>query len=85
MNRDWIDVSPLPADRLVQVPANEPWAGDVLVIGDSIIASDAFPATIALLQSAGWRVIPVSVSEFAKAEGGVTCLSLVFSEGSSGA
>lgn len=78
VNADWIDVAPLPPDRLLQVPRNEPWSGDVLVIGERIIASDAFPETIALLRDQGWTVIPVSVSEFAKAEGGVTCLSLVF-------
>jgi dimethylargininase len=83
VNADWIDVSPLPSNQLVHVPASEPWAGDVLVIGESIIVSDAFPETIGLLADQGWRVVPVSVSEFAKAEGGVTCLSLVFSEGSS--
>jgi dimethylargininase len=49
----------------------------VLVIGERIIVSDAFPRTAALLQAQGWTVFPVSVSEFAKAEGGVTCLSLV--------
>ena len=78
VNADWIDASPLPAGALLHVPASEPWAGDVLVIGEPIIASDAFPETIALLRAQGSRVIPVSVSEFAKAEGGVTCLSLVF-------
>lgn len=78
VNADWIDTSPLPGASTVQVPAAEPWAGDVLVIGDKIIASDAFPDTIALLRELGFGVIPVSVSEFAKAEGGVTCLSLVF-------
>jgi len=78
VNADWIDSSRLPSDRLVPVPSDEPWAGDVLVIGNRIIASDAFPRTIALLGGAGFEMIPVSVSEFAKAEGGVTCLSLVF-------
>jgi dimethylargininase len=78
VNPAWIDTSPLPASKLVPVPTDEPWAGDVLVIDDRIIASDAFPETIDLLRVLGWEVIPVSVSEFAKAEGGVTCLSLVF-------
>jgi dimethylargininase len=78
VNADWIDVSALPAGALVPVPRDEPWAGDVLVIGDRIIVSDAFPRTAALLGAASTEVIPVSVSEFAKAEGGVTCLSLVF-------
>lgn len=80
VNADWIDASPLPADRLLHVPESEPWAGDVLVIGERIIVSDAFPETIALLEREGWEVVPVAVSEFAKVEGGVTCLSLVFEE-----
>jgi dimethylargininase len=80
VNADWIDVSAIPLSRRQQVPAAESWAGDVLVIGNRIIASDAFPETIALLDGFGWQTIPVTVSEFAKAEGGVTCLSLVFSQ-----
>ena len=80
VNADWIDVSPLPSDRLLHVPESEPWAGDVLVIGERIIVSDAFPETIDLLEHEGWEVVPVAVSEFAKVEGGVTCLSLVFEE-----
>lgn len=77
VNREWIDVSPL-SGTLVDVPSHEPWAGDVLVIGQHIIVSDAFPATIQCLIDLGYDCLPVSVSEFAKAEGGVTCLSLVF-------
>ena len=78
VNRDWIDVSPLPSGRLTQVPRNEPWAGDVLVIGERIIMSGEFPRTADLLRARGWTVSAVDVSEFAKAEGGVTCMSLVF-------
>jgi len=78
VNRDWIDISPLPATRLVDVPHSEQWAGDVLVIGEQIIVSDAFPETIRVLDGLGFRCLPVPLSEFAKAEGGVTCLSLVF-------
>jgi len=78
VNAEWIDASPLPAERLVSVPADEPWAGDVLVIGNQIILAEAFPQTADLLSGLGFETIPVAVSEFAKVEGGVTCLSLVF-------
>jgi dimethylargininase len=81
VNREWIDASPLPSLALVDVPAAEPWAGDVLVIGERVIASDAFPETASLLERSGFGVTPVEVSEFAKVEGGVTCLSLVFEDG----
>jgi dimethylargininase len=80
VNREWIDVSPLPSGSLLDVPAAEPWAGDVLVIGDRVIASDAFPGTARLLERCGFDVVQVAVSEFAKVEGGVTCLSLVFEQ-----
>lgn len=78
VNSAWIDASPLPSGSTVEVPADEQWAGDVLTIDSAIIASDAFPRTIELLGRHASRVVPVTVSEFAKAEGGVTCMSLVF-------
>ena len=79
VNPAWIDTRPLGSRTLVRVPEAEPWAGDVLVIGERIIVSDAYPETATLLRDRGWMAILVSVSEFAKAEGGVTCMSLVFS------
>ena len=78
VNRDWIDVSSLPPRALIDVAKSEPMAGDVLVIDNRVIVSDAFPETTALLEQSGFDITPVAVSEFAKVEGGVTCLSLVF-------
>jgi len=78
VNANWIDASPLPATLCVSVPDDEPWAGDVLIIGRRIIVSDVFPGALSLLDGLGFETIPVPVSEFAKVEGGVTCLSLVF-------
>ena len=78
VNANWIDVSPLPRGTLMQVPDDEQWSGDVLVIDHHVITSDAFPETVLMLASAGLEVHPVSVGEFAKVEGGVTCMSLVF-------
>lgn len=78
VNANWIDATALGASGLLHVPDDEAWSGDVLVIGERVIVSDAFPRTAELLYDAGWAVLPVDVSEFAKAEGGVTCLSLVF-------
>jgi dimethylargininase len=77
VNADCIDVTRLNS-HILEVPTHEPWAADVLVIGDRIIASDAFSDSIDLLMTNGFGVTPVAVSEFAKAEGGVTCLSLLF-------
>jgi dimethylargininase len=61
VNREWIDVGPLPQTALVDVAESEPWAGDVLVIGDRIIAAEAFPRTSELLAQSGFPVTPVAV------------------------
>jgi len=77
-NRAWIDPTPLRDFRILDVAAEEPWAANVLAIGDSAILPSCFPATRRILERAGWNVILVDVSEIMKAEGGVTCMSLIF-------
>jgi dimethylargininase len=44
-----------------------------------VIHSTQFPATQARLRAAGVDVLGVDASELAKAEGGVTCCSLLVS------
>lgn len=77
-NRELFDWRALTAVRYLDVPADEPWSADVLAMGGAIVQSRQFPQTIALLQSRGYRVRAVDVSELHKAEAGVTCMSLVF-------
>ena len=79
INRRWIDQRDVADFDLVDVPGEEPWGGDVAFIGDTVIAAAAFPKTLETLTGLGIRTRPVDVSEFAKAEGGVTCMSLLFS------
>jgi dimethylargininase len=43
-----------------------------------VIVGASFPRTNARLEKLGFSVRSVDLSEFAKAEGGVTCLSLIF-------
>ena len=50
----------------------------MLAIGDTAIVPASFPETARILERAGWRVLPVDVSELQKAEAGVTCMSLIF-------
>ena len=79
INRRWIDERDVAEFEMVDVPRSEPWGGDVAFIGDTVIAAAAFTDTLETLRAAGFPVRPVEVSEFAKAEGGVTCMSLIFS------
>lgn len=78
VNREWFDSSALAGYRLVDVPADEPEAANVLTIGGTALLADCFPRTARILQGLGWRVKTLDNSELMKAEAGITCSSLVF-------
>jgi dimethylargininase len=80
VNRAFVDVSPLGGFELIDVPASEPTAANALSIGDVVIVPGAFSETIALLEARGFEVKAIDVSEFQKAEGGVTCKSIIFNQ-----
>jgi len=82
MNSAWIDHRPFDAFERVEVAAGEPFAANALRVRDTVIYPAAFPQTRDRLTAHGVEVLEVDVSELAKAEGGVTCCSLLFvSEG----
>ena len=78
VNPEWVDARAFRECEVVAVNAAEPFAANVLRVGDSVCVSAAFPRTAALLASRGYEVRAVDVSEFAKAEGALTCMSLLF-------
>jgi dimethylargininase len=77
-NPDWVDLAPLDGIDVVRVPLDEPDAANVLGVAGRVIAHSGFPRTIDLLAARGVDVRAIDVSEFLKAEAGVTCKSLVF-------
>jgi len=78
INRDWVDGEVFAPARLIDVDPAEPGAANALRIGERVIFPQAFPTTRGHLENEGIHVQLVDVSELAKAEGGVTCCSLVF-------
>jgi dimethylargininase len=78
VNRELVDVTQLAGFELIDVPASEPGAANALPVEDVLIVPSAFPQTIALLEARGFKVKAIDVSEFQKAEGGVTCKSIIF-------
>jgi dimethylargininase len=59
------------------VDPSEPFAANALPVGGAVIHGAAFPRTRARLASRGVTVEPVDLSELAKAEGAVTCCSVI--------
>ncbi|MBZ5618280.1 MAG: dimethylargininase [Acidobacteriia bacterium] len=80
-NREWIDTAGLETFRILDVAPEEPWAANVLTIGDTLVMPDAFPGTAGLLEREGWKVRTLDVSELMKAEAGMTCMSILFEGG----
>ena len=77
INKNWLDARHFKDYRMIEVHPDEPYAANCLPVGDSIIYPTAFPKTCARLEQAGYTLITVDVSELAKAEGAVTCCSLI--------
>lgn len=79
INREWLSGNDFPEFDLLPVHPDEPFGANALRIGDRIIYPSAFPRTRKFLEQRGFDIQPVEVGELGKAEGGVTCCSLVFS------
>lgn len=77
INKNWVDTYPFEYFDLIEVAPSEPFAANCLPVGNSIIFPSTFPKTRAKLEEAGYKVMTVDISELAKAEGAVTCCSLV--------
>lgn len=73
-----VDLSRAPPARLLRVPPEEPHGANVARAGGTLLVSAQAPRTADLLAAHGYAVRAVDVSEFAKAEGAVTCKSLLF-------
>ncbi|MBL8261943.1 MAG: dimethylargininase [Xanthomonadaceae bacterium] len=85
LNPAWLDIAPFHDFRILAVDPGEPFAANVLPVGDARIVNAAFPRTRSRVEAhcdaAGLRTIAVDIGEFGKAEAGLTCMSLVFEDG----
>lgn len=77
INKNWVDTAYFADYRLIEIDPSEPHAANCLPVGDAVIFPAAFPKTCAKLEEHGYKVLPVEVDELAKAEGAVTCCSLI--------
>jgi len=84
VNPAWVDGPAFAGMRIIEVDPAEPHAANALRIGDKVVFPAAFERTRHRLERAGIGTVTVDVSELAKAEGAVTCCSLVFEAGPGG-
>ena len=76
-NRAWFDAAPFGKAEWIEVAADEPFAGNTLSVGGRVILPAAHRRMADRLAALGLEVVPVEIGEFAKAEAGVTCLSVI--------
>jgi dimethylargininase len=85
VNRRWLDPAVLDGWKLIDVAEDEPWAANALRVGETVLMPAGFPRTEQILRRHGLRIQALDVSELQKAEGSVTCMSVIFESGSAAA
>jgi dimethylargininase len=80
VNREWIDMAAFDDFDVIEVDRDEPTAANVLRIGDAIVMHEGSIRTVARVRHRFPKVQTVDISEFARADGGLTCLSLILVE-----
>lgn len=66
-----------PGFRTVKAHPDEPFGANLLWLGDRALGQADAPRTLERVAAAGFAVTAIDVSEFAKAEAGLTCLSVL--------
>lgn len=79
LNPVWVDPAVFDSMHHITVAPGEPFAANALCAGTRTIYPAGFPRTAQHLEDAGIALITIDVSELAKAEGGVTCCSVILS------
>jgi dimethylargininase len=78
INSDWVSKDNFPEMDFIEVDPSEPYGTNAVLVDGTIIYPSSFPKTRVKLQSTGIRMVIVDADELAKAEGAVTCCSLIF-------
>ena len=78
INPGWIDQTFFDGFHTIQVDPTEPLAANVLRVGGVTLCAAAYPRTRARLEAGGVRTEALEASEVAKAEGALTCCSIIF-------
>ena len=78
INTNWVDKDNFDGVKFIEIDPSESYAANAVLIGETIIYPRAFPETRKRLETAGIHIVPVEADELAKAEGALTCCSLIF-------
>lgn len=78
INPSWVNPDNFEGISCLPVDPSETYGANALNLEGNVIYSTAFPKTRKLMERKGFKVISVDISELAKAEGNISCCSIVF-------
>jgi dimethylargininase len=77
LNPRWVSADDFSGYRILRTPESEPSSANILRIQSHLTGSSGCPQRDDLLGQAGYELGLLDISELAKAEAGLTCLSLL--------
>jgi len=80
LNPRWLDASAFKGLRQLHVPEEEPWAANTIRVDNAVCLEEEAPRTVDLVQPHAGSIDTLDISEFRKAEGSLSCLSLIYKE-----
>jgi dimethylargininase len=81
VNPHWIDLEPFADFKMLKVPDAEPWAAGTIRLGECVCLEACAPRTVELVSRHTPDIEILDISEFSKAEGSLSCLSIIFEDG----
>jgi dimethylargininase len=78
INTEWVDQTPFERFTIINTLPEEPFGANVLPLNGHICMNGSFPKTMELVATLGYSVASVDISEFVKAEAGLTCMCIPF-------
>jgi dimethylargininase len=84
INPAWVDPLSFGDMERIEIDPAEPFAANVLLVGDTLLCGAGYPRTRARLERRGIVGTAIDLSELAKAEAALTCCSIVFRDEGSG-
>jgi dimethylargininase len=79
LNPCWIDDRPFARFRILRAFEEEPWAASTVRVGEAVCVEAHSPRTLQMVaKHSGAHVEVIDISEFRKAEGSLSCLSILF-------
>ena len=80
INSNWVDARIFGTYDVIEIDPTEPYAANALWVNGTVVYPSSFPRTQEKLKKAGIRLKIIDASELAKAEGALTCCSLIFEQ-----